>query len=342
MDRQAAMRVQRIIKASGVPKSVSEKITNMAQNQSLSEEDRDLILSLRPPQEAQAEWPTIVAMMQQYSANLIVLFRHYALTGRTTGKLDIMTLSQFQFFAKDCRLLEPGTNVTKSLVERVFIRANWEPPVAGSKSGGSTKELELHEFVNAILRLSFWRFPLIPGLAGRFKKLIEEHLLTNSVLRGEDALIEAIGSREVKEMVSEHRDFVSRLFLRYATMNQRGVTRKQRKVEDQSIDVMEYEAMLKELDLYNDDFTTREARTIFVNVNVDDDIYEQADANNNSSVLVLDEFEEVMVRISVEYAGVEKSTVQGLQLARIFDEFVESVLKKKFVQLTSRKVAKYS
>ena len=46
-------------------------------------------------------------------------------------------------------------------------------------------------------------------------------------------------------------------------------------------------------DLIDKQLTVREARQIFVHVNLDDELYEQEDSNNSASELVFDEFQEV-------------------------------------------------
>eukprot|EP00735_Rhodelphis_limneticus_P014677 TRINITY_DN8746_c0_g1::TRINITY_DN8746_c0_g1_i1::g.23929::m.23929 TRINITY_DN8746_c0_g1::TRINITY_DN8746_c0_g1_i1::g.23929 ORF type:complete len:644 (-),score=196.67,sp/Q9NES8/PPP5_CAEEL/31.15/1e-08,TPR_2/PF07719.12/0.0027,TPR_2/PF07719.12/1.8,TPR_2/PF07719.12/0.093,TPR_11/PF13414.1/4.8e-06,TPR_11/PF13414.1/7.6e-05,TPR_1/PF00515.23/0.012,TPR_1/PF00515.23/58,TPR_1/PF00515.23/0.0013,TPR_9/PF13371.1/0.3,TPR_9/PF13371.1/0.00044,TPR_9/PF13371.1/5e+03,TPR_14/PF13428.1/0.87,TPR_14/PF13428.1/1.3e+03,TPR_14 len=333
LEKQHFADLNKFLKRNGLPKQVTDKVSELYIRGSMTDEDRELLQALRPPKEAQAEWNDIMQLMSHYAGPLMVIFRHYALSGRGGGKLDIITLNQFLIFAKDMNLLLAGTNITKSLVERVFIRANWEPQQksSGKEAGGSTKELELHEFVNAVLRLSFWRYPLVAGMAARFKKFVEEHILLSPVLMAEDHITHALSSKELKTVLEHQRDFLQRLFVRYATMNQ-AMAKRNRRAENASIDFGEYEYMLKELSLYNDGFTTREARRIFVHVNVDDDLYEQADKNNNSSVLVYDEFEEVMVRIAAESAvDLNKAEMTSQQLADLFNRFVEGTLKKAWV-----------
>ena len=54
--------------------------------------------------------------------------------------------------------------------------------------------------------------------------------------------------------------------------------------------------------------TTRAARTMFVKVNLDDELFEQSDSDNDATELVFEEFQEVVVRLADDIWGADSQT----------------------------------
>jgi len=70
--------------------------------------------------------------------------------------------------------------------------------------------------------------------------------------------------------------------------------------------------------VFDTTFTTRDLLRSFVIVNIDDDVYEQDDAENTPSELVFDEFEEVVARVFA--AAVWRQTAQLQQTTSLLDQ----------------------
>lgn len=72
-----------------------------------------------------------------------------------------------------------------------------------------------------------------------------------------------------------------------------------------TMNMQEFISMLAHANLIDNKLTNREAREIFVQVNLDDELFEQEDEENNASELVYDEFVECIVRVAFEKLGDE-------------------------------------
>ena len=101
-----------------------------------------------------------------------------------------------------------------------------------------------------------------------------------------------------------------------------------------TMDMPEYMKFLTEMGVLGKELTNREARGIFVKVNLDDDLFVQDDADegNSSSELVLDEFVECLVRVAMELHGFElgeASEERSQVILDALDEFMHKWLANK-------------
>ena len=102
-------------------------------------------------------------------------------------------------------------------------------------------------------------------------------------------------------------------------------------------------------EVFDGKFGVREIMNCFVRVNIEDDVYVQADKQNTSTELVFDEFFEVLCRIHHTREGGQRtkrlsakrlleSGEEGLELARSLDVWLgESLLPKAFAAMKMRK-----
>ena len=100
------------------------------------------------------------------------------------------------------------------------------------------------------------------------------------------------------------------------------------------MDMPEFMKFLTEMGVLGKELTNREARGIFVKVNLDDDLFVQDDADegNSSSELVLDEFVECLVRVAMELHGFElgeASEERSQVILDALDEFMREWLANK-------------
>ena len=185
-------------------------------------------------------------------------------------------------------------------------------------------------------------------MAERWEKLLSENIKQHAQLADlEDEITLFLESGEGQGFVASWLETFERCFYVYC----RGAG--DRGTEVNTMDMEEYFGFLKDAGLIRKEFTVREARTIFVQVNLDDDLYVQDDVNegNSSSELVLDEFVECMVRIACELthyevlhhivsddAHAEELADRREGLREMLDGFVEDHLhNKKFGKLRKAK-----
>ena len=91
----------------------------------------------------------------------------------------------------------------------------------------------------------------------------------------------------MKATLHKHRQKLQSLFAFYAG------------ADSTTINIRELNEMCEAFpgSLFNSRFGLREMVSAFVRVNIDDELYEQEDADNTSTELVFEEFEEVIARI---------------------------------------------
>ena len=91
--------------------------------------------------------------------------------------------------------------------------------------------------------------------------------------------------------------------------------------------LLEWIAFCTDCELISPAFTMREARGIFVRVNLDDDLYIQDDEDNNADVVVYDEFEECLCRMAVEiYPLPDGAEVTGALLSNSLKQLIDHVM----------------
>jgi hypothetical protein len=195
----------------------------------------------------------------------------------------------------------------------------------GAGKGGTDLDIELREFLVAMVRLGTIVFCREPSLAASTKRLIEEHLRPFALLsEGADAISEALGSTDVQELLNTVRGGVLiPLFERYAAGDSHGMNKK--KEGKLTMSQAEFMQFLTDGNLIDKKLTGRECKALFIRVNLDDELGQATniDADGNifveegesgvasSAVMEYDEFEEVIVRIANEKQGMKGEDAKG-------------------------------
>lgn len=120
-----------------------------------------------------------------------------------------------------------------------------------------------------------------------------------NVANAEDALTELLDSHEGNKLIGKWTPTLEIVFHSYCTSSDE----KDDDLAALTMDMEEWICFLTEAGFLGPKLTMREARGIFVQVNLDDDMYVQEDAANNSSELVLVEFIECIFRAALEITG---------------------------------------
>ena len=107
-----------------------------------------------------------------------------------------MGMSQFTKFCKDCRLVDKK-NLKVSDLDRIYLRANQDrlgdmhavmdqnltkkqaAKAKATKNDPRSDELDVHEFGAATIRVATQRYPQLPAIADRYRKLMEENIKSN-------------------------------------------------------------------------------------------------------------------------------------------------------------------
>ena len=98
--------------------------------------------------------------------------------------------------------------------------------------------------------------------------------------------------------------------------------------DNDTMSLQEWLALCKATQLITADFTIREARQMFVQVNLDDELYVQEDEQNSADELVFDEFEECLCRAALELYPETDTDDFASCIRSFFEVFVPAALKK--------------
>lgn len=287
-----------------------------------------LLQGMLPPEIAQ-DHAKMIEMFDEKQGFIKTIFRYYAVEGAVgMSEIDTMGVQQFAGFCKECHI-KLGS---KTEIDRIFIRANRDNTPAILKQGrlnegrpcSDTHEYELlkhlqpgreewqrehpldskhmntPEFVAALVRLAVQRYPQEPSVAGRVEMLFAEHIDGNACCSTEgDAVSEVLVRPEIIAVFAAKAHEVEAKF-------------DELRMADNEDNHDEFQCSTINMDAYMDfnlgagivgkEFTAKDARRIFVKVNIDDELFQNTAANEFDSAdgLTLDEFQECLVRIVVE------------------------------------------
>lgn len=201
-------------------------------------------------------------------------------------------------------------------------------------SDGTQRALELYEFTGAMVRLANRRYPNMigKGLAAKFDRFTDE-VLDKMEAGGIHNLEELMASREIKNVLNNYNTKLTRIFEVFAktdtsvgsTLGSRP-SKNIRSAAAHTINMKEFEqfaedagliqASKKAMNLQERDdgpqvppkttrndgtpflLTRQNLHDVFVEVNLDDDLYDDQDAENEADEIVYDEFNECLVLLS--------------------------------------------
>ena len=337
-------------------KKMVKKVVEALSDNDLSEEDMDLLESILPPEPID-DWKRILENFEKEFGFLKTLFRFYALQG-TSGDDDVEDMGKQQFldYAAEIQVLDKSSvDLNAGCIDRIFIRAN-QDRTGGidifdrenqgrkmkEKAGempATDNEMELKEFVCANLRLAHAKYRELPSLADRWEKMLEENIKPFAQIGDlEDEVTLLLESKHGREFIAHYLPVFETLFTVYSQGEN------ERDDQGGTMNMGEFMKFLTDAGLLGDALTQREARGIFVQVNLDDDLYVQDDADqgNSSSELVLDEFMECLVRVAMEIEGYslgDASEERREKMLFMMEDFIHKYLANKAFGKVKKKVA---
>jgi hypothetical protein len=311
LDEQERKSLFRHLRAQRVSPHVISQIKQLVDDGEVDLNDREFLLSVAPP-DSKKNLAYLTFALEQMEAKLIALFRQYCYTvsgGRSGENLDpdAVSAEQFKQFARDCGMANCGEgSVDKTTVDQIFLRAmfNRNPKPAhdslepqadhcGSAdldtrqgkgtsttlgSGKLERALGMYEFVGAVLRLADRRYSelLAQGLAGKLKAFYDEvldHL--HGLVDNADSLPLA---RPVRVVLTHHEKHLKQLFDCFKKGDKAsGDVQRAGRADGRTMSVDEFETFCAAASICPDMLPYSDPRTIFVALNLDDDLYEQED-----------------------------------------------------------------
>jgi len=284
-----------------------------------------------------------------------IAFRYYALAGVSNVDDDpnTMTMLQFSNFCRGARLID-AKGLGTSDIDRLFLRAiRPQAPesstaedlmkalsksgIAASKEGSRWKGAKLAvnaasllgkgsnsmtqpQFVGAVLRLASTRYsdqgevPIGAKLSRLCSEHLREHVFDELRLVSDD-FSEKMESPLMAAVLAKHELKLRQSFAAYAEAD---TTNTAARHSTATMNVFECHQMCEEIGIYDGSFSVRDMLCAFVRVNIDDDLYVQAEADNTSSEIVFDEFEEFVGRLFL--AAVWVRTQRQSETASLLDQ----------------------
>ena len=201
-------------------------------------------------------------------------------------------------------------------------------------SDGTQRALELYEFTGAMVRLANRRYPNMigKGLAAKFDRFVDE-VLDKMEAGGIHNLEELMASKEIKTVLKAYDTKLTRVFEVYAkedtgagSVLSSKISKNVRSAAAHTVNLKEFEQFAEDAGLVQasmktaklhavEEASTSQQRTtrsdakefplsrqnlheVFVEVNLDDDLYDDDDDENEADEIVYDEFNECLVLLS--------------------------------------------
>ena len=198
-------------------------------------------------------------------------------------------------------------------------------------SDGTQRALELYEFTGAMVRLANRRYPNMigKGLAAKFERFVDE-VLDKMEAGGIHNLEELMASKEIKTVLKGYDTKLTRIFEAYAkednstgSVRSSKISKNIRSAAANTINLKEFEQFAEDAGLIQASMKTaklhqtaasqqkttrndakdfllarQDLHEVFVEVNLDDDLYDDDDVENEADEIVYDEFNECLVLLS--------------------------------------------
>jgi hypothetical protein len=337
----------------GHPKTTIDAVKAALGDGDMDDEDRALLHSLIPP-DPHADWTKALVLLETERGFLSSTFRYYVIHGGGAGDSEEMGKMQFVSFAKAVRLTgkkEAGLLPTNQ-VESIFMRANLDraPPgvnyyedakleeavaaIAAMPNPKADTIMELKEFVAGIIRLASARYPTISSFTTRLERLFEEHLQPYALGSQEDDVIALLlREPEVQATLMYCREVLRPLFEFYCTADKSVVSRS----HATTMNMPCFLRFLEEAALFDAKLTMREAKIMFVDVNLDDEMDETTAGGDAGTELELEEFEELVCRVAWEKRGDEVEPSRGEGGGTPFEQMLEDFVDSSLAALMAKK-----
>ena len=180
------------------------------------------------------------------------------------------------------------------------------------------------QFVQALIRLAAARQPgaadglsIADKLSQMLGDYVEHHVLREMQLI-EDDFSPHMRTRAMGAVLERHRADLERVFFAYAAADQQSSAAAKRALT--TMNVLECNELCEDIGIFDETFITRDLLSAFVMVNIDDDLYYQEQAENTSSELVFDEFEEFVARIFNKAVWSKAEGKEVIVMANLLDQ----------------------
>lgn len=220
------------------------------------------------------------------------------------------------------KLRAKGLQAFKAGIHTVIQQNNAKGANKGAKGANMLTQTQ---FVGALVRLASQMFASADPLALRLSRLCDEHIsghVFDELRLVEDDLDGIFRGRRIGAVLDMHGGGLREVFVAYAAADTLGdgtaEGRKAACASTETMNVRELSELCDDVAIFDRNFTTMQLLAIFCKVNIDDDVFEQEEAQNSASELVYDEFEEVLVRIF--HAAVFLPMQQTSQTANLLDQ----------------------
>ena len=226
-----------------------------------------------------------------------MIFSHYAADSHTGGK-STMDRSEFWKLVKDLKL---HRHLSGAEIDLIFQRSNLDVSIDRSqnKNYNPDGELEAHEFIEALIRLSACKYKSSRNISwvGKFKKMYIENLIpcakkTNAAGFRDTALVD----KQVKQVFLRERTKLRKIFSHFAAADTSNAT--VGNVTSSTINVKELLQMCRTLGIMRAGvLTDTTVRKLFAHVQVEEDAESGAAAGDDDE-MNYDEFKEVILALS--------------------------------------------
>ena len=207
----------------------------------------------------------ILDTFRKYKTHLYNTFDFYAVMGNGSDAGQIQ-MNQYSDWCDDCHITEPNNvpQCNRSALDRLFIVTNREDGQQDdTQDANDDRALMRFEFIEVIVRIAIAKFIQLKktdSLPSAIKRLLQDYIKTN---RGEgscNALIDDptvfrqkyVYTQETDQVLRKHVTMLNQMFRGYCKHSSKGMLLK------------EWIAMLKDIDLFNYDFTSREGKLAYV------------------------------------------------------------------------------
>jgi hypothetical protein len=182
-------------------------------------------------------------------------------------------------------------------------------------------QMGLREFIAGLVRIAHARFKKMPSLADRWEAFMRQHVKKYADIGDlEDEITAMLQWKEVESVLNTHADMLKQAFLNFCVSEAEMAPGMD--AQAQMMNMAEWMGFLTEAKLLDKQLTVREARGIFVQVNLDDDLFVQEDSNNSSSVRWMSLPQNPYPR---HFAVFDSAWRQPQEL--VFDEYIECLVR---------------
>ena len=331
VDKKELELIMRCLRRARIAPETQELVREALGDGEMDDDDRALLMSVCPPAPSD-DWNAMLAILKEEQGYLKTVFRMYCMEG-AQGKSDgaSMTLIQFGKFVQAAKVLAKGI-LDLATCDRIFLRANQdrteglENLLAKPQKGQQMRavqnkdtELVVHEFAAALIRLAHARYRRLPSIEERLKTLIcdniKQYALAGAI---DDSFSARLEEPEPAMILQECRPQLKKIFATFSASD----TTIALADASGTMSMVEWIDLCERCQLITPAFTLREARRVFVQVNLDDEIYVQEDDANNADELVFEEFEECLCRGALEYYPEDDAHPLAECLRSFFEIFV--------------------